>query len=80
MKRYNLIFLRDNKVLLSQKAYVEWHEIQEEYDYYMASLDFDTLQELTDYICMDYKLTPQKAKQEVEKLLLSNSDCIELKI
>jgi len=43
MKRYNLIFLRDNKVLLSQKAYVEWHEIQEEYDYYMASLDFDTL-------------------------------------
>ncbi|MEZ5009530.1 MAG: hypothetical protein R2753_15400 [Chitinophagales bacterium] len=44
-------------MLLSRKQYLDWREIQDEYDDYMASLDFETLTDVQDYIKMDYKLT-----------------------
>ena len=43
MNQYNLIFLRSNKMLLSRKTYSDWREIQDEYEDYMTSLDFEAI-------------------------------------
>ncbi len=78
MKKYNLIFLRNNKLLLSRKKYFDWREIQDEYDDYMASVDFETLMDVQNYIKMDYKLTADKAQNEINKLSESSNDIVEI--
>mmetsp|Transcript_21530 Transcript_21530/g.29982 ORF Transcript_21530/g.29982 Transcript_21530/m.29982 type:complete len:81 (+) Transcript_21530:98-340(+) len=80
MKKFNLIFLRSDKMLLSRKQYSDWREIQDEYDDYMASLDFETLADVQDYIIMDYKLTSEKAKQEVNRIDETSDETIEIEI
>ncbi len=56
MKKYNLIFLDTGKLLLSSKSYKSWREIQDEYESYIASVDFDSLENIIEYIITDYKL------------------------
>ena len=80
MNQYNLIFLRSNKMLLSRKKYSDWREIQDEYEDYMASLDFESIRDVEEYIKMDYKLTLDKARNEVNKLSGSPEDTIEIEI
>ena len=80
MVRYNLIFLRSNKLLLSRKQYSDWREIQDEYEDYMASLDFKSLNDIEEYIKMVYKLTKDKAKQEVNKINESSDDTIKIEL
>ncbi|NOU59600.1 hypothetical protein [Marinifilum caeruleilacunae] len=80
MKQYNLIFLRNDKMLLSRKQFSDWREIQDEYEEYMASLDFESLKDIEEYIKMDYKLTSKKVKYEVNKLTNSSNDTIEIEI
>lgn len=55
MKKYNLIFIKDG-LLLSSKKYGSWREIQDEHENYKASVEFDSLKEVIEYIIMDYKL------------------------
>lgn len=80
MNQYNLIFLRSNKMLLSRKRYSDWREIQDEYEDYMTSLDFESIMDVEEYIKMDYKLTSDKTKNEVKKLNDSTKDTIEIVI
>lgn len=80
MNQYNLIFLRSNKMLLSRKTYSDWREIQDEYEDYMTSLDFEAIMDVEEYIKVDYKLTTDKAKYEVKKLINSTKDTIEIEI
>jgi hypothetical protein len=80
MEKYNLIFLRSDKTLLSRKHYSDWREIQDEYKDYLASLDFESLQDIEEYIKVDYKLTSEKAKQEVNKINESSIDTIEIEV
>lgn len=80
MNQYNLIFLRSNKMLLSRKKYSDWREIQDEYEDYMTSLDFEAIMDVEEYIKVDYKLTTDKAKYEVKKLINSTKDTIEIEI
>ena len=80
MKQFNLIFLRSDKMLLSRKQYTDWKEIQDEYEDYLASLEFESLKDIEEYIKMDYNLTSEKAKNEVNKLNDSSSDSIEIEI
>ena len=80
MKKYNLIFLRTGKLLLSRKQYSNWREIQDEYDDYMASLDFESLLDVQDYIKMDYNLTLDKAKQEVNRINQTSDETVEIDI
>ncbi len=68
MKRYNIIFTRDSKVLLSSKKYKDWKEIQDMYENYMTSLDFDTLDEISDYLISEYKLSGEKADNLVKPI------------
>ena len=67
-------------MLLSKKQYPNWKEIQDEYDDYMASLDFESLLDVQVYIKMNYKLTLDKAKQEVNKINESSDEAIEIEI
>ncbi len=78
MKKFNLIFLRSDKMLLSRKQYSDWREIQDKYDDYMASVDFETLIDVQNYIKMDYKLTADKAQKEINKLNESSNDIVEI--
>ena len=78
MKQYNIIFLRNDKMLLSRKKYSDWREIQDEYDDYMTSLDFESIMDVEEYIRMDYNLTSDKAKSEVKKLNDSTKETIEI--
>ncbi|MDG1332776.1 MAG: hypothetical protein P8P74_10620 [Crocinitomicaceae bacterium] len=80
MKQFNLIFLKSDKMLLSRKAYGNWREIQDEYEGYMASLDFESLKEIEEYIKLDYKLSTDQAKNEVGKLNDSSNETIEILI
>ena len=65
-------------MLLSRKTYSDWREIQDEYEDYMTSLDFEAIMDVEEYIKMDYKLTTDKAKYEVKKLINSTKDTIEI--
>ncbi|RXQ91011.1 hypothetical protein EO244_12980 [Ancylomarina salipaludis] len=67
-------------MLLTKKLYSDWTEIQGEYEDYMASLDFNTLNEIEEYIRVDYKLTANKAKQEVNKINIALNDTIEIEL
>lgn len=67
MKKYNLIFL-SNRTLLSKKQYSDWRDIQNQYENYMASVEFETLDELENYITLDYKISSERVKCEVDKL------------
>ena len=67
-------------MLLSRKQYSDWREIQDEYDDYMVSLDFETLTEIEEYLKSDYKISTEKAKQEVNKLNDSTEETLEIEI
>ena len=67
-------------MLSSRKKYFDWREIQDEYEDYMTSLDFESIMDVEEYIKMDYKLTSDKAKNEVRKLNDSTKDTIEIEI
>jgi hypothetical protein len=70
MEKFNLIFLED-KLLLSAKKYNSWTEIQDEYDNYKSSLDFESLKDIQDYIEMDYKLEKEFAESIINKFIES---------
>jgi len=80
MQKFNLIFLRSNKVLVSQKQYFDWKEIQNEFDNYMANVEFNSIEEIKEYLKIEYKLTEDKSKKEVEKITESNSEFIEIEL
>ncbi|WP_159038439.1 hypothetical protein [Brumimicrobium mesophilum] len=63
---------------MSRKQYSDWREIQDEYDDYMASVGFETLLDVQNYIKMDYKLTADKAQKEINKLNESSNDIVEI--
>lgn len=78
MKRYNIIFTRDSKVLLSSIKYKDWGEIQDTYENYMTSLDFETLDEIIEYLMIEYKMTSDKSKELVKTINRLINKTIEL--
>lgn len=65
-------------MLLSRKQYSDWKEIQYEYDDFMTSLNFESLNDIEEYIKLDYKLTSDEVKHEIGKWNNSASDTIEI--
>ena len=80
MKKYNLIFLSSNKILFTKKVYKTWREIQDEYNDYMASLEFVSIEEVVEYLRIDYKLDEQKVMDEVSKIEKHEINTVELLI
>ena len=80
MEELNLIFLRGGDVLLSNKSYKDWKEIQDEYEDYMTSMEFDSLEELSDFIQFEYRLSAKRAKSELQKLTTSSQTTIKIEL
>jgi hypothetical protein len=79
MKKFNLIFLNTGKLLLSSKEYKSWWEIQSEYENYSASLDFESLGDIMEYISTDYKLERSFVEDLISKFVESKVVTMELK-
>ena len=79
MNQYNLIFLRNSKVILSRKKYSTWKEVQNDFEDYMTSLDFESIDNLIEYLSFDYKLS-QEIISNVEKIKISELEQIELNL
>ena len=54
--------------MVSQKQYSDWKELQDEFDDYIANVDFNSIEEIKYYITSDYKLTDKKAIKEFRKI------------
>lgn len=80
MKPYNLIFRRTEKIVLISKNYKDWREIQDEYEDYAVSIDFDSLDQIGEYLAFDYKINKDKVNKELERFLHSSEPSIELDI
>lgn len=80
MKPYHLIFLRDSKVILSKKSYLDWKEVQTDYHNYMSSLDFDSTENVIEYLTFDYKIPSEIIKNKVEEIESTELEHIELKL
>ena len=51
---FHLVYLRSGAVLLSRKPYVDWREIQDEWDDYMTSLGPWTADEVLEFFRDDF--------------------------
>ena len=79
MKQYNLIFLRESKVNLSRKKYSDWKEIQNDFENYMTSLDFESIDKLIEYLSLDYKMSDEIIRN-VEEIKNVEMEQIELNL
>jgi hypothetical protein len=50
----NIIFLRSPVIIVSRKEYSGWREIQDIYDNYMTSLEFESLESARDWLVAEY--------------------------
>lgn len=80
MKNYNLIFLNTDKLLLSSKSYGSWRDIQNEFENYSSSIDFDNLEAVKEYIIMDYKLDNSSVERLITKFLESKLNVMAIDI
>jgi len=71
MEKFNLIFLYTGKLILSSKEYNSWMEIQDECDGYSGSIDFDSLENIKEYIITDYKLEKSFVDSLINKFIES---------
>ncbi len=78
MKRYNIIFTKNSKILLSSEIYENWKEIQNMYENYMTSLDFETIDEIIEYFMAEYNFSQKKSKELIEPIIKSINTTIEL--
>lgn len=80
LKAINLIFLRSDKIILTKIKYYHWRQIQSQYEDYMASLDFDSLDLLIEFLMIEYKLLKEDIIFEFNKKLINENDTIEIEI
>lgn len=72
----DLIFTK-SKLLLS-KTTNAWRQWQDEYEDYMASLNFEDLEELLEYLQMDYKLSDNTIERLSSEILQNRNEIMEL--
>lgn len=72
MGKFSLIYLRSGKVILSLKAAESWMDIQDRFEDYMASLDFTTLQEVNEFLSLEYQLPKEFVKKLTEQIFSLN--------
>ncbi len=67
-------------MLLSNQRFSNWREIQAHYTDYKASLEFETIEEVMDYIAFDYKVSKSFIHQQAESLFNLDLNQIEINI
>lgn len=80
MKPFSLIFLDSDKLLLTKKPYANWQSISDDYQDHLTSIGFESLEEIEEYIKIEYKLSSEQAKSEVDKLRNSDAETIEINL
>lgn len=65
-------------MLLSKKVYSNWREIQDEFSDYSANIDFEYLEDIVEYMVIDYKLSHKETEKLVYAINSSDSEAIEL--
>ncbi|MBK7213676.1 MAG: hypothetical protein IPH88_10375 [Bacteroidales bacterium] len=80
LRQINLIYPRKGKMILTTKTYYHWRQLQSEFDDYMASLTFETMDELIEFLKDEYKLTREEITAELAKHQLQNPVTVELNL
>lgn len=75
----NLIFLMSG-VLLSKQDCPFWREIQNAYEDYMASIHFQELEEVIEYLILDYKVSRKFIEDQIDGLAESLDHTIRLNL
>lgn len=57
---------------MSLKAAESWMDIQDRFEDYMASLDFSTLQEVNEFLSLEYRLPKEFVKKLTEQIFSLN--------
>ncbi len=76
MSKYNLIYLKSHKTILSKKLYTDWKDIKADYPDYFRSLSFNSSMEIEQYLQMEFNLSPEKVKMEVRKITDSEDEAV----
>lgn len=50
-------------MLLSKKHFESWKDIQDIHEDYMASLSFETIEEVNEFLSFEYKIETENAKR-----------------
>ncbi len=79
MHEYTLIYLEDNRLLLTDEPFGGWREVQERYPGYRTSLEFGSLDEVRDFLMQEYGLTKEVADRLTENLSRAPFGAVELK-
>lgn len=66
-------------MLFSRKKYSDWREIQDEFDNYKASLDFESVEIAKDYILEDYDVSEDLLTELLEPIERNETEVVELK-
>jgi len=80
LKPINLIFLRTGKLILTKRKYYHWRQIQSQYEDYMASIDFDTLELLIAYIKIEYNMLENDIINELDKKQFVENETIKFEL
>ncbi len=59
-------------MLLSSKEYNSWREIQDEYENYSTSIDFENFEAIKEYIISDYKVDKTYVENLIATFLKTN--------
>ena len=73
MKKYNLIYLKSG-MMLSKKQFESWREIQDLYEDYMTSLNFETIENVNEFLCLEYKLEKEIVEKLTENICLQENE------
>ncbi len=73
----DLIFT--NSAILLSKTSMDWRYWQNKYQDYMASLSFENMEELLDYLQRDYKLTDAGIVKLANEIYQNDQEIIEIK-
>lgn len=60
--QYNIIYLK-SEVILTKKQFGSWRDIQELYKDYKASLKFETIKEVNDFLSSEYRIDQESTKK-----------------
>ncbi|MBF4506025.1 hypothetical protein IRZ83_05035 [Flavobacterium sp. JLP] len=69
---YNIIYLT-SKVILSKKQFESWNDIQELYEDYKASLKFETIEEVNDFLSSEYRIDEESTKKMTKNIYQEES-------
>jgi hypothetical protein len=67
-----IIYL-DDEMIVSKESFGSWHQIQERYDDYIASLGPWDADAVIDYLALEYTDLHPSAREQVNALLASTS-------